>query len=152
MNKKIYIAYGSNLNLSQMASRCPTAKVLGVSVMKGWRLLFKGAYSGAVATVDPHKGSSVPVLVWELTPADELALDRYEGYPFLYRKETVGVKLDGKTVKAMVYVMNEGKPLGQPSCYYYTTILDGYKDAGFDIDILRRATTDSVESEATAND
>jgi hypothetical protein len=40
-------------------------------------------------------GGSVPVLVWELTPADEAMLDRYEGFPFLYRKETVRVRLDG---------------------------------------------------------
>jgi gamma-glutamylcyclotransferase (GGCT)/AIG2-like uncharacterized protein YtfP len=152
VNKKLYIAYGSNLNIVQMANRCPTAKVVGASVMKDWRLLFRGAHAGAVATVEPFKGGSVPVLVWELTPTDELALDRYEGWPFLYRKETVRIKLDGKTVKAMVYVMNEGKPLGQPSCYYYSTILDGYKEAGFNLDILRRATTDSTEPEDTADD
>jgi gamma-glutamylcyclotransferase (GGCT)/AIG2-like uncharacterized protein YtfP len=152
MDKRLYIAYGSNLNITQMANRCPTAKVVGASEIKNWRLLFRGAHAGAVATVEPYKGGSVPVLVWELTPADEAALDRYEGWPFLYRKETVKVKLNGKTVKAMVYVMNEGRPLGQPSCYYYTTILEGYKDAGFDLDILRQATTDSVEPEGAAYD
>ncbi|QHQ61455.1 gamma-glutamylcyclotransferase [Anaerocolumna sedimenticola] len=152
MDKRLYIAYGSNLNIAQMANRCPTAKVVGASEMKNWRLLFRGAHAGAVATVEPYKGGSVPVLVWELTPADEAALDRYEGWPFLYRKETVKVKLDGKTVKAMVYVMNEGRPLGQPSCYYYTTILEGYKDAGFDLDILRQATSDSVETEGVTYD
>lgn len=145
-NNKLYVAYGSNLNLKQMAYRCPTAKVLGTSEMKGWRLLFRGAREGAVATVEPYKGGSVPVLVWEITPADEAALDRYEGWPFLYRKEAVKVKLNGKTVKAMVYIMNEGRPLGQPSCYYYSTILEGYKDAGFNLDILRKATTDSAAS------
>jgi len=31
MKNKLYIAYGSNLNLTQMAKRCPTAKVLGAS-------------------------------------------------------------------------------------------------------------------------
>ena len=71
-------------------------------------------------------------------------LDRYEGWPFLYRKETIKVKFGGKTVKAMVYIMNDGRPLGQPSCYYYSTILEGYKSAGFDVEILRKATTDSV--------
>jgi len=150
MDKKLYIAYGSNLNLSQMASRCPTAKVLGTSEMKGWRLLFRGAHAGAVATVEPFKGGSVPVLVWEITPADEAALDRYEGWPFLYRKENVKVKLNGKSVTAMVYIMNDGRPLGQPSCYYYSTILEGYKSAGFDVDILRKATTDSVDTEEAA--
>ena len=159
MNKgnKLYIAYGSNMNLAQMANRCPTAAVVGASEMKDHRLLFRGQHAGAVATVEPLKGGSVPVVVWEITPADEIALDRYEGFPFLYRKETVKVKLDGKTVSVMVYIMNEKddygyRPLGRPSAYYYTTILEGYKDAGFDIEILRQATTDSVEKDETAID
>ncbi len=146
-NNKLYIAYGSNLNLAQMADRCPTARVICSSEMQGWQLLFRGSRTGAVATVEPKKGYRVPVLVWEITPADEAALDRYEGWPFLYRKETVRVKINGKTVKAMVYIMNEGRPPGQPSCYYYSVILEGYKEAGFDIDILRRAATESVEME-----
>jgi len=146
-HNKLYIAYGSNLNLTQMADRCPTARVIGSGEMKDWRLLFRGSRAGAVATVEPEKGSSVPVLVWEITSADEAALDRYEGWPFLYRKETVRVKINGRTIKAMVYIMNEGRPLGQPGCYYYSVILEGYKEAGFDMDILRRAATESVEME-----
>ena len=146
-NNKLYIAYGSNLNLAQMADRCPTARVICASEMKDWHLLFRGSRTGAVATVEPKKGCSVPVLVWEITPADEAALDRYEGWPFLYRKETVKVKINSKTAKAMVYIMNEGRPLGQPGCYYYSVILEGYKAAGFDIDILRRAAAESVEME-----
>ena len=152
MNNKLYLAYGSNLNLKQMANRCPTAKVVGASQINDHRLLFRGAHAGAVATIEPFKGGNVPVLVWEITPVDEAALDRYEGWPFLYRKETIKVKLGGKTVKAMVYIMNDGRPLGQPSCYYYSTILEGYKSAGFDVEILRKETTDSVESEEVANE
>ena len=48
------------------------------------------------------------------------------------------VKVDKKTVNAMVYIMNEGRPLEQPSCYYYSTILEGYNSAGFDVEYLRR--------------
>ncbi|GAA6311543.1 MULTISPECIES: gamma-glutamylcyclotransferase family protein [Bacillota] len=147
MRNKLYLAYGSNLNLEQMANRCPTAKVVGNSKINGYRLLFRGAHAGAVATIEPFKGESVPVLAWEITPADEAALDRYEGWPFLYRKETIKVRLNGKTVQAMVYIMNEGRPLGQPSCYYYSTILDGYKSAGFDVEILRKAVADSFEED-----
>jgi gamma-glutamylcyclotransferase (GGCT)/AIG2-like uncharacterized protein YtfP len=147
MNKKRYIAYGSNLNLSQMAQRCPTAKVIGTSLLLNYRLLFRGARESAVATVEPSQGGSVPVLVWEMTSADEAALDHYEGWPSFYRKETVTVNMQGKNVRAFVYLMNEGPPLGQPSCYYYSIIVEGYKSAGFDLDILRKATTDSVEED-----
>ena len=37
-----YIAYGSNLNLKQMAMRCPTAKVVGRAMLKDYQLTFRG--------------------------------------------------------------------------------------------------------------
>lgn len=147
MERKIYLAYGSNLNQTQMTNRCPTAKLLGASTLKDYQLLFRGGNGGAVATVEPLKGASVPVLLWEITPADEAALDRYEGFPFLYRKETVKVRLGKNNVETMVYIMNEGRPLGTPSCYYYSVILDGYKSADFDSGILKQAVEDSKEVE-----
>jgi gamma-glutamylcyclotransferase (GGCT)/AIG2-like uncharacterized protein YtfP len=100
-----------------------------------------------VATVEPFKGKTVPCLLWEITPADEASLDRYEGFPFLYRKEKVKVRLGKKNVETMVYIMNEGRPLGSPSCYYYSVILEGYKGADFDIGILKQAVEDSKEVE-----
>ena len=81
MKNKLYIAYGSNLNLPQMAGRCPTAKVVGASEIKDYALVFRGGRHGAVATIEPCEGSSVPVLLWKITPKDEAALDIYEGFP-----------------------------------------------------------------------
>ena len=63
---KLYVAYGSNLHIGQMAHRCPTAKVVGASSLKGRRLLFRGGHGNAVATVEPYEGGSVPVLAWEI--------------------------------------------------------------------------------------
>ena len=85
-NKTKYIAYGSNLNLEQMAYQCPTAKVLGSAKLRGYQLLFRGG-NGAVATIEKLRGGSVPVLVWELEPSDELALDKYEGFPLFTAKK-----------------------------------------------------------------
>lgn len=145
MDKRLYAAYGSNLNLHQMANRCPTARIIASSEMNDFRLLFRGHREGAVATVEPYKGGKVPILIWEITKEDEAALDRYEGWPYLYRKEIVKVKLKGKSVDAMVYIMNGKRPLGQPSLYYYSTILDGYKAQNFDVEILHSAMEDSLE-------
>jgi hypothetical protein len=107
-------------------------------------MLFRGDDGHAVATLEPYEGGSAPVLVWAVTPEDEAALDRYEGWPNLYRKTTLKVELGGKPVSAMIYLMNPGRPLGQPSPFYYATILEGYNSAGFDPEILRRVTEDSV--------
>jgi gamma-glutamylcyclotransferase (GGCT)/AIG2-like uncharacterized protein YtfP len=139
MENKLYIAYGSNLNLPQMEKRCPTAKVLGTSEIKDYALVFRGGRYGAVATIEPCEGSSVPVLLWEITPEDEKALDIYEGYPSFYGKETMELPLDGGTVPAMVYIMTPGHRLGYPSDVYYNTIHDGYETTGFDTDILEQA-------------
>ncbi len=141
--RRLYAAYGSNLNLKQMAGRCPTAEVVGATHLKDRRLLFRGPHELAVATVEPYEGSVVPVLVWSLQPKDEEILDRYEGYPRLYRKEKAEVELEGEKITAMLYIMNEGQPLGQPSASYYGTILRGYTEADFDLGVLHQAIADS---------
>ena len=78
------------------------------------------------------------MLVWDIQPKDEAALDIYKGWPRLYRKETVRVTLHGKQVYAMVYIMNDGRPW-LPGSGYYNTIREGYESAGFDIGILNAA-------------
>ena len=137
--ERLYIAYGSNLNLPQMAFRCPTAEIAGKSELKGYELLFRGGRRGAVATVEPKDGGSVPVLLWKIREADEEALDRYEGYPHFYEKQMMEVELDGKPVSAMVYVMTPGHEFGIPSDYYADVIREGYETAGVGLQILEDA-------------
>ena len=122
-NKKLYVAYGSNLHLEQMSFRCPDASVVGSGVIKNYELVFYG-----VASIEPKNGTDCPVGVWEISPDDEKNLDRYEGWPRLYRKEEIEVELDdGEIVTAMVYIMNRSGMQSMPSPEYYQTIYTGYK-------------------------
>ncbi|AHM57256.1 hypothetical protein EAL2_c19750 [Peptoclostridium acidaminophilum DSM 3953] len=140
MNEKtLYIAYGSNLNIEQMAQRCPSAKIVGESTIEDYQLLFRGGSGRAVATIEKQEGGKVPVLIWQLEESDEEILDRYEGYPFFYRKEWMDVFVNEERMKAMVYIMNGGRVLGAPSQLYYDTILQGYMSAGFAKSILEDA-------------
>ncbi len=138
MEKRYYIAYGSNLNIHQMRMRCPAARRIGTSELKDYELLFKGSKTGSYLTVEKKPGSSVPVGVWEVTQADEKALDRYEGFPnFYYKKElTLPIKgiRTGKVRKrrVFVYIMHEDRPIGIPSIPYMQTCIQGYDDFGFD--------------------
>ena len=91
MSKRLYVAYGSNLNFRQMKDRCPTAKLYGTGTISNYELQFKGNSESAFATIAPKEGSSVPVAVWEIKPQDERSLDRYEGYPSHYFKQDVPV-------------------------------------------------------------
>lgn len=149
MNTKehLYIAYGSNLNLTQMKRRCPTAKAVGITELRNWRLWFRGQNRNAVATIEREQGFKVPVFVWWLQPDDEAALDHYEGFPFLYRKETLRVTVSGERFQAMVYIMDDNsRPYGTPSATYLSTIREGYESLGFDATVLRNAVKDSEEA------
>lgn len=145
--ERLYIAYGSNLNLEQMKRRCPTAEVVGAAELKNWRLWFRGGNHSAVATIERERGFTVPVLVWRIRPQDEAALDRYEGWPHLYRKETLRMTVNKKRVYAMVYIMNADRhPYGVPSAGYFNTICEGYMSANFDARILYDAVKHSKEA------
>jgi hypothetical protein len=122
-----------------MAFRCPTAKTVGTAVVKDFRLLFRGNDGSAVATIEPEEGSEVPVAVWRLKEKDEIALDRYEGYPSFYRKGMLNIEINGRQTAAMVYFMNEGYPIGTPSENYFHTIQVGYENNGLDINVLLSA-------------
>lgn len=145
MDKRYYIAYGSNLNIYQMRYRCPNARIIGTAVVPNYELLFKGSKTGSYLTIEPKEGSNVPVAAWETTAEDELALDRYEGYPaFYYKKELVlpikGIKTGKvRNRKVYVYIMHEERPIGIPSKSYVRTCIEGYHNFGFDIDVLKKA-------------
>ena len=136
---KYYIAYGSNLNKEQMAYRCPDAKPVGTAILQDYRLTFRGNSHTGVANIEPEHGSSVPVGIWQISAKDEAALDIYEGYPHLYRKERLTVELDGKQITALVYVMTGNRPAALATDLYFYTILQGYKDFGLDKHVLNRA-------------
>ena len=151
MSKKYYIAYGSNLNVCQMKRRCPGAKILGTAMLDGWQLLFKGSKTGSYLTIEEKEGSSVPVAIWEITPEDEKALDRYEGYPVFYYKRELLVKYKGYFTGrqhshiAMVYIMHEERPLGLPTFSYLSVCEDGYHVFRFDPSYLYDAIQNSKE-------
>ncbi|MGN0609845.1 MAG: gamma-glutamylcyclotransferase family protein [Oscillospiraceae bacterium] len=138
MEKRYYIAYGSNLNIEQMKVRCPNARVIGTAAIKDYQLLFKGSKTGSYLTIEPKAGASVPVAVWEVTKACEASLDRYEGYPAFYYKKDMILDIRGiKTGKvrrrtAFVYIMHEEREVGIPSFYYVKTCINGYRSFGFD--------------------
>lgn len=143
--KRYYLAYGSNLNVTQMRFRCPTARVVGTAVIEDYELLFKGSKSGSYLTIEPKEGAKVPVAVWSVEEEDEAALDRYEGFPtFYYKKEmqivVTGIKSKKERLRdAFVYIMHEDRQLGIPTWNYVQTCITGYNTFKFDQSLLMKA-------------
>ena len=141
--ERLYFAYGSNINLEQMAQRCPDAEVVGPVVLEDYELLFRGNRAGCgVATIEPLPGSRVHGLLWKLTPQCERSLDFYEGYPRLYGKDDVTVRAaDGRELSVMAYIMTGEmwRDPAIPSQIYYDGIMDGYRQNGLPVKELESA-------------
>ena len=142
MSSRLFAAYGVGVNRAEMAKHCPTAKLIGTAELKNYRLAFRGSRAGALVTIEKAKGSIVPALLWEISTQDEAALERWFGVPELYRKATIKVRRDGAPVDALIFILISGKPQNKPSAFYYSTLLEGYRAAGFDADILKAAVQD----------
>lgn len=137
----IYFAYGSNLNLQQMQYRCPTARLLGVGVVRGYALRYRGHGSGcAYLTVAATAGAITPVAAFVVCPSDVAALNAYEGVATgHYRIEAMSVDIGGRgRLRGFWYVMNGGKRYA-PSQMYVRTVAQGYQMMGFDLSILQKA-------------
>ena len=138
MEDRLYFAYGSNINLEQMAHRCPDARAVGPAVLENYELLFR---RGGYATIMPCEGGKVHGLLWSLTPECERSLDVYEGYPRFYGKQTVAVRdSQGRELSVMAYIMDERyrEPI-LPSTTYYNGILEGYRRNGLPVAALKKA-------------
>jgi len=145
MSKYLYIAYGPELNQEFMHRVCPTAKYIGKSELKDYRLRFRGEFRKAEANAERFRGYKMPAIIWQITPLDESFLDVLHGYPFFSKKRHETVDVYGNKKRAMLYVMNHRGQLGHPSTEYYIQILDGYISAGFDLSLLQKAAVEVLD-------
>jgi gamma-glutamylcyclotransferase (GGCT)/AIG2-like uncharacterized protein YtfP len=129
----LYAAYGSNMDPFQMDLRAPYSPARGTGWLTGWRLTFGGedlGWEGALATVVEDDDAQVFVALYDLTEADEDALDEWEGGDLgLYRKIRVRVATLEGDVIAWLYVLDayEG---GLPSARYLGIVADAAEAAG----------------------
>jgi AIG2-like family len=135
----LYAAYGSNLDPAQMKNRCPHSPFAGTGWLPGWRLTFGGeelGWEGALATLVEEAGTHVFVGLYDITPTDQIALDKWEGADTgLYRSTRLRVSALEGDVLAWTYVLNayEG---GLPSARYLGLIAEAAEAAGAPVDYV----------------
>lgn len=143
---KAYLAYGANTNFTNMAERCPGAQYICNVTLNHFRMVFRG-----VADLVPSRGSKVICALWVITPENEAALDRFEGFPRTYVKRYVTMRLNGVRHRVMFYVMRAQRGECEPSEKYEACLREGYADCGMPIaqidNAIRRAAVSSVRAE-----
>ncbi len=125
----LYFSYGSNLHIPRMRQRCPGAAPVEQAWLPNHKLVFRSRGGGSgVATVVPADGRRVPGGIWRITDRDLGALDRYEGFPYLYDRRIVTVEAErsGPT-EVLVYLMNQPNFDAPPHSLYLACIVEGMR-------------------------
>jgi hypothetical protein len=133
-----YFAYASNMNLAQMARRCPKARNLGQASLEGWELCFNRRSTplgGGVAGIRKLPNSRVLGVLWDIGDDCLKALDRYEGFygsghpKNHYQRIEVHVQSQGRNhAKVLCYEAVEQEAHIPPAPRYLATILKGARD------------------------
>lgn len=146
----MYIAYGSNMNLSQMAYRCPNSKVVGKGILRGWKLVFN-IHADIIPT--GNREDTVPVVVWDIAKQDWKRLDMYEGYPRYYVKEEILTDIeDAGACKCIAYVMApDRKGYEPPYQNYFDVIKTGCEENGIDVQYLYDAVNEAYDKSEKMN-
>ena len=136
-----YFAYGSNLSGRQVFRRCPDAAFLAIARLDGFALAFtrpSRRWGGHAADVLPQPHSHVWGVLWRISEADLLALDRFEGVASGAYVRATGsvVTANGASVAAEVYRVAAPADLGAPSPRYLHVILEGAREHGLPSDWL----------------
>jgi len=115
-----------------MARRCPESKFVGLGILRGWKWFIN---TRRYANVIRSPEDLVYGLVYEMSPSDEASLDRSEGVPRAYTKETMEIELqlaDGgekSVVKCLVYIDERRVEEGEPWEEYVHRMNMGINDA-----------------------
>jgi 5-oxoprolinase (ATP-hydrolysing) len=120
---KYYFAYGSNMDASQMARRCPDSKLVGPAFLNDYRVgftIFSPRRQCGCADVVYSAGSVAPGLLYEVSDVDIESLDRYENVTeSIYRRIEVRVATqDGTSVPCYTYEVVHKSPGLSPSKDY----------------------------------
>lgn len=103
----IYFAYGSNMDLDQMRSRCPGTKVIGVGQLPHYKIAFtrwSRSWKSGTADILPERGEIVYGALYDLSQDDLKKMDKFADYPNSYIRQDVVVSCEGEQLPALTYV------------------------------------------------
>lgn len=129
-----YFAYGSNLNMAQMAARCKDSKPLSIAVLHGYHLKYRRGFATIEYGTEHDK---VFGGIYQVSNNDVAELDIYEGFPTMYYRDIVQVDVqEPRFETALTYMMHKCFDETVPRDGYYEIIEQGYLDWGLPLGSL----------------
>jgi gamma-glutamylcyclotransferase len=140
----LVFAYGSNLCIERLRARTPSANAIAVGTLAGHRLSWHKRCPDGSAKCDAHATGSDADHVWgvvyELTPADKVVLDGFEGLGHDYFEKRVIVQATGgRAIEAIAYSANPKliTPGLRPFRWYKGFVTTGASQHGFPLEYRR---------------
>ncbi len=143
----LYFAYGSNLDETRVRMHAPSAQLVTIARLEGYRLAFsiesKRSWLGGVGDIVAEPRADVWGALWVINPEHSRPLDEQEGVfrdPPAYRRITVEVTTPaGDRVRCRSYQVVAPDPEGfLPSPAYRETILRGARALGLPEPYIQR--------------
>ncbi len=130
-DNKIF-CFGSNMDINQIKTRCPSARVHGRGCLNDYRLAYT-RYSekrqGGVADIVPSKGDQVYGVVVTLNNDDLKVLDKIEGGPLgfgAYKRVPITIVNDwGEKEEVEAYEVIDKEEHVEPSKFYRSLVYRG---------------------------
>lgn len=130
----LFFAYGANLDSSTLAARAGGFEGVRLAKLDGYRLAFqtnRNSEFGVANLVQDAEGSVAGAL-YNLTPAQMAALDRYSNVPKFYEKKRLTViGADGKGYDAAAYVLAGNAESAVPSGPYLNATMEALAKMGY---------------------
>ena len=130
-----YFAYGSNLSVSRLRKRVPSALALGVAVLRGHRLAFhKVGRDGSAkcnARMTGRQADDVHGVLYCMDARHKSRLDAAEGLGRGYQEKAVRVRLhDGRILTAFTYFATHIDTGLRPYAWYLEHVIRGAREHG----------------------
>ncbi len=129
-----YFAYGSNMSVSRLRKRVPSAEALGCFALNGYDLRFHKSSTDGSAKCDAYLTENTDDIIYgvlfKIDPKEKPALDRAEGLGYGYtQKEITVTDSDRSLVTATTYIATKIDDNLKPYSWYVKHVLFGARDA-----------------------
>ena len=132
----VCFAYGSNMLIKKLRSRCPSAEKIGVCKIKKHNLKFhkvsKKDHSGKCdCEYTESETAEVYGVLFRIPKSEQTKLDEFEGLGKGYAKKKIGVTTieEGKDTAVMYCATDEAKdPNKKPYVWYLNQVIEGAKE------------------------
>lgn len=136
-----YFAYGSNMSLSRLRERVPSAEPVGCFSLGCHDLRFHKTSKDGSGKCDAYftsdAGDMIYGVLFKINPIDKSALDKAEGLGHGYDEKEVSVTAqDGSKVRATTYIATKIEESLKPYSWYVNHVLIGATQSSLPSDYI----------------